>query len=144
LQRRSLHLALALAPVVIGAYLIGIPYGPRGVAIAYSTAMVLWLVPHVLWCLHGTPISWSDFLRATGRPLLAGIAAALVAAAVIYAAQPMTSELSRLACAGLAMALTYAVMLLFVMRQMQFYLDLIQGLRQASGVTAGPQVEGSV
>jgi PST family polysaccharide transporter len=140
LQRRSLHLALALAPVVIGAYLIGIPYGPRGVAIAYSTAMALWLVPHVLWCLHGTPISVSDFLTATGRPLLAGIVAALVAAAVIYAAQPMSSELLRLACAGLAMALTYALMLLVIMRQMRFYLELIQGLRRATG----PQVEGSV
>ena len=55
LQERSLKVALALCPVVICSYLIGIPYGPTGVALAYSVAMTLWLVPHILWCLHETP-----------------------------------------------------------------------------------------
>ena len=56
LQRRSLAIALVIAPLVITAYAIGLPFGPHGVAFAYSAAMTLWLVPHILWCLHGTTI----------------------------------------------------------------------------------------
>ena len=37
LQERSLKIALVLSPLVICAYLIGLPYGPNGVALAFST-----------------------------------------------------------------------------------------------------------
>ena len=64
---RSLKTALVLSPIVVGAYLIGLPYGPLGVAFAYSAAMTLWFVPHTLWCIHGTMISGRDLVRAAGR-----------------------------------------------------------------------------
>jgi hypothetical protein len=54
---RSLRIALVIAPLVIAAYVIGLPYGPTGVAFAYSAVMTLWLVPHIAWCIHGTMIS---------------------------------------------------------------------------------------
>ena len=63
LQGRSLRIALVIAPLVIAACLIGLPYGPNGIAFAFSAAMTLWLVPHVVWCLHNTMISpWDFFL----------------------------------------------------------------------------------
>ena len=68
-----------LAPLVITAYVIGLPYGPNGVAFAYSAAMTVWLVPHVLWCLHGTAVSPRDLFFAISRPLLSAIVAAAVA-----------------------------------------------------------------
>jgi PST family polysaccharide transporter len=128
LQRRSLHLALVLAPVVISAYLLGLPYGPRGVAIAYSTALLLWLVPHVLWSLHRTPISYRDFLGATARPMASAAVAAVAAFGVRELALPHLSEVPRLAAAGLTMLAIYAWLLLGPMRQRQFYLSLIDGL----------------
>ena len=45
LQRRSLYLAMVIAPLMLCAMTLGIPYGPTGVAFAISTAMSLWLVP---------------------------------------------------------------------------------------------------
>ena len=57
LQGRSLRIAFVIAPLVIAAYLIGLPYGPNGVAFAFSAAMTLWLVPHVFWC----PAQYDDF-----------------------------------------------------------------------------------
>ena len=40
---RSLKVALVLTPLVISAYVIGLPYGPKGVALAYSSAMALFI-----------------------------------------------------------------------------------------------------
>ena len=59
---RSLKIALVIAPLVIVAYLIGLPYGPRGVAFAYSAAMALWVIPHIAWCIHGTSISSTGYI----------------------------------------------------------------------------------
>ena len=66
LQKRSLTIALVIAPVVMTAYVLGLPYGPAGVAFAYSAAMVLWVIPHVLWCLNGTTISARDLFGQRG------------------------------------------------------------------------------
>ena len=76
LQVRSLRIALVIAPLVITAYVIGLPFGPSGVAFAYSAAMTVWLVPHILWCLHGTVISPRDLFLAIIRPLLSAVVAA--------------------------------------------------------------------
>ena len=70
LQARSLKIGFVIAPIVVTAYAIGLPYGPIGVAIAYSTAMSLWFVPHIVWCLHGTAVSVRGLLLAVSRPFL--------------------------------------------------------------------------
>ena len=67
-QVRSLHIAFVIAPLVIVSYLIGLPYGPKGVALAYSIAMTLWVVPHVFWCVHGTTISPRELFFTLWRP----------------------------------------------------------------------------
>jgi O-antigen/teichoic acid export membrane protein len=131
LQERSLKLGLVIAPLVSGAYLVGLPFGPRGVAFAYSAALTVWLLPHVIWCLHGTVISVHDLLLAAGRPFLSGAVAALVAAT--FAAQTAHHSLPvvRVALGGAIMLGVYAWFLLFVMKQRSFYFDLLKGLRGA-------------
>src|SRR5262249_22533755 len=69
LVRRGLKIAMVLGPLMILSYIIGLPYGPRGVAFAYSAVMLLWLVPGTVWAVHGTVISFWDVLRETSRPL---------------------------------------------------------------------------
>ncbi len=131
LHRRSLHIALALLPVLVVGYMIGLPYGPAGVAAAFSVTMTLWIVPMVLWALHGTSISPKDLLFAVGKPLIAG----LVAAAAGFALQLFARDylqlpaLVKLMIGGGAMFVVYVVVLLFILRQKDFYLDLIRGLK---------------
>jgi PST family polysaccharide transporter len=112
--------------------LIGLPYGPTGVALAFSIAMVLWLVPHLVWCLHGTPISVYELLSAAGRPLVAGA----IAAMAVLILQPLLAtiplSLPRLAIGGTAMLAVYVFALLFVMKQSVSYFDVIRSLRGAS------------
>jgi hypothetical protein len=140
LQQRSLKIALVLSPIVISAYLAGMPYGPTGIALAYSVALALWLVPHVLWCVHGTPVSATDLFQAAGRPLLAGVVAAAMAAAAHSLVAPMGSSLVNVMVAGATMALAYLFLLLFVFGQKAFYLDLLRGLKAAPVIRneAGP------
>ena len=100
LQGRSLRVALVIAPLVIAAYLIGMPYGPNGVAFAYSAAMMLWLAPHVVWCLHNTPISPRDLFVAACRPFIASIAAGAVAFGVQFYLGHLQLPFLRLSCLG--------------------------------------------
>jgi PST family polysaccharide transporter len=98
--------------------------------------MTVWVVPHVLWCLHRTPISVSDLLPTIARPLVAGAAAAAAAALVQHLAAPIQVPLVRLALAGTAMLAAYAWVLLFVMKQKVFYVDLLRGLMRARVIAA--------
>jgi PST family polysaccharide transporter len=141
LHRRSLWIALVIAPLVIGAYLIGLPYGPRGVAFGFSAAMTLWVVPHVMWCLHNTTISPSELLLATARPFLASTVAAVLAfgAADLWF-NDLQFALLRLALAGVVMAGAYFAILLYVMGEKAFYLNLLSGLKSSSRDNQSPEL----
>lgn len=136
---RSLKVALVLAPLVIAGYVLGLPYGPKGVAFGYSAVMALWVVPHIAWCVHGTVVSLRDILRVVSRPFLSIV----VAAALAFGAQSfygnMLSPLLRLLLGTTVLLGAYLVMLLYVMGQKAFYLDLLEGLRGRSSIpsTAG-------
>jgi len=131
---RSLKIALVIAPLVIAAYIIGLPYGPTGVAFAYSSVMTLWLVPHIAWCIHGTMISSRDILKASSQPFVS----AIVAAAFAFAAQFFYGQLfypfPRLLLGCGILVLLYVWMLLYVMGQKTFYLDILRGLKKRSSV----------
>jgi O-antigen/teichoic acid export membrane protein len=128
LYGRSFRIALVLSPLVIMAYVVGLPFGPNGVAFAYSAAMTLWLVPHVLWCIHGTVISLRHLVLAVSRPFVS----AVIAAAVAFAAQKYigdsVSPLLRLISIGGVMAITYVIMLLFIMGEGKLYIDIVREL----------------
>ncbi len=132
LQERSLKIALVIAPLVITAYAIGLPYGPQGVAFTYSAAMTIWLVPHILWCLHGTIVAPRELLTPLARPFLSAVVGAIFAFAVqIYFSQ-LQFPLFRLLIGAITMTGVYLLMLLFVMGQKAYYLDLLKSLTSSS------------
>lgn len=131
---RSLKLALVIAPLVVMAYILGLPYGPRGVAFAYSTILMLWVVPHLALSIRGTMISLKDLAQAVGRPLLSTMVAAAFTYIVDLAYAQSLAPLARLVFSGGILVVVYLWMLLFVMGQKSFYLDLLRGLRQPSPV----------
>ena len=69
---RAVGITAATTPVVIVGILLGLSHGPTGVAIGYSAAMVLIIIPITVWSKHGTGIAWSDLWRVTRIPLLPG------------------------------------------------------------------------
>lgn len=135
LQARSLAIAMVIAPLVIAACVIALPYGPSAVAFAYSAAMTLWLVPHILWCLHGTVISVRELFLAVARPFFSSVVAAAVALAVQFYFAQLQAPVWRLLLGGAVMVGVYLWMLLFVMGQKMFYFDLFKGLKSSPSTT---------
>jgi O-antigen/teichoic acid export membrane protein len=126
---RSLKIALAIAPLVMAGYLIGLPYGPKGVALGYSVAMALWVLPHIAWCIHDTVISFAEVVKVISRPLISGTVASCLTFIFQFFYGRLLSPLPRLALGAIVFSGTYIVMLLFVMRQKGFYRDLILAMR---------------
>lgn len=127
LQQRSLYLSMVICPLVVGAVAIGIPHGPTGVAFAFSAAMCLWVVPHVIWSLKGTSVAPRDVAVAIGKPMLASIAAGAVAFALSQSLPGIEWPILRLTVFGGTMGVIYYGILLFIFGEGQSYLDLLRG-----------------
>jgi O-antigen/teichoic acid export membrane protein len=145
--QRCLKIALVFAPLMITGYALGLPYGPRGVAFAYSAVMMLWLVPHVVWCVHGTPISFADIpLRRAGRWRSAIVAGGCAFGTRVFCG-PLLSPGLGLALEIGVLFTVFAGILLIVTGQKSLYLDLLRGLRSApaasrSDATAAVAISG--
>jgi len=129
---RSLKMSLVIGPVMILSYVIALPYGPRGVALAYSSVMTLLVIPVIAWSVKGTVISFRDILRTLSRPLASSIVGGLVAVGVVSVYGHLLSPLPRLFLENGLLLGTFIGMLLFVMGQKVLYLDLLMGLRRPS------------
>ena len=130
--QRSLRVAFVLAPLVMTSYIVGLPYGPTGVAVAYSTVMTLWCGFHIAWCVRGTPVSFGDVVGAATPPMISGIGAALLAVGLTYSPFYPEAPLMRLIVGGTVALMAYCVTLLFVMNQKGFYMDLLRSVKDGS------------
>lgn len=128
LVKRSLRMTLVISPILIVGYIIGLPYGPKGVAIAYSTVMLLWILPLIAWAVHGTAVSFRDVLSTVYKPLGSGILAGALAFAGRAAYGNMLSPFPRLLLESTVLLVVFASLLLFAAGQKTIYLDLLRGL----------------
>jgi len=126
--RRSTLLSLACSPILIVAYTIGLPYGPKGVAAAYSAGMMLWIFPAIAWAVRGTGISFKDILSTVRWPLVSGMVAAALAIGVRTAWISSASPLFRLGLESSVMFIVYLGILVFVSGQKSLYVSLLRGL----------------
>ena len=128
--KRSLNTAFVIAPVVILGIVAGLSHGPQGVALGYSTAMVLLIVPCVVWAIHGTGMTMSDYWDALKRPLVSGVMAGVAGLLLKLTGEAALAPIPLL-IAGLAlMAGVYAFALLVVMGQKDRYVDLLRQVLQ--------------
>lgn len=130
LIQRLLKMGLVITPIMIASYVVGLRYGPTGVAAAYSAVMLAWLVPLILWALHGTPVSPRDVAVELSRPLISALVAGALAFGVHMACGPAVPALLRLVLECSTVLLTFSGVLLFGTGQKAFYLELLRGLRQ--------------
>jgi len=129
LVSRSLKIGLTLTPLMIGSYVVGLRYGPLGVAFAYSAVMIICLLPIIAWSVHGTVISVRDLLLAAGRPFASSILAGGFALVVRLIYVQSLSPLPRLLLETSVLIVAFVGMLLFVTGQKAMYLDLFRGLK---------------
>jgi O-antigen/teichoic acid export membrane protein len=135
---RSLKIGLLIAPVMALAVFAGLRYGPNGVAIGYSTAMVLLFIPLIAWAKHGTGVSNRDYWDAIKRPLVAGVIAGAAGWSAQYALRNSLPPFPLFAVAISVMGAIYLGILLFVMGQRAEYTELLTHLfARKSEVAAG-------
>jgi PST family polysaccharide transporter len=110
-QRRTrefFHWGLIASAMSIASFIVGLPYGPVGVAAVYAISGLLIRTPFLVWYVgRRGPVSAKDILQASLRPWLIGLA--LFAAIVLLRfAVPTVGPVEGLA---LAAVLTAAIML---------------------------------
>lgn len=129
--RRSMFIAFLIAPVVILGAVLGLRFGPRGVALAFSTMMSLLVVPVIAWTRARTAMTMHDFWMAIRGALLAGLIAGTAGYLFKEASAGVLSALLQvLLGAALLFAVHFAV-LLFPLRQKPVYVDLVTHLLPA-------------
>lgn len=116
-QNRSLAIGVVLVPLCLVAYIAGLPYGPNGVAFAYSLAMTLWLLPHLFWAFHGTAVTVGDSLRNVAPSLVAGLSSAGAAVAATRLSIYPQMPIFRLLIDGSVMGSVYLVILFLILKQ---------------------------
>jgi O-antigen/teichoic acid export membrane protein len=131
---RSLKLGLIFTPFIVTGYVIGLRYGPKGVALGYSAVMILCALPLTALCVRGTPVSLRDILRTSARPLASAIIAGVLAFGLRIVYGHLLSPFPRLLLETGVLFATFAVLLLFVAGQKSLYLDLLRGLKGTSPV----------
>lgn len=139
LVARGLRIALVFAPIMILGYVLGLPYGPKGVAFTYSTVMALWIIPHIAWCVHGTVITLRDILLTVSRPLGSALLAGAVAFGLRFVHVQFLHPLPRLLLELSILITTYVALLLSLAGQRLLYLDLFNGLKARSPIPAGSE-----
>jgi O-antigen/teichoic acid export membrane protein len=133
LIRRLMKMSLVIAPVMIIGYFVGLPYGPKGVACAYSLIMVLWLVPLIAWAVYGTEVSFMDIVRTVSPPLIASILSGLLALMIGSHFAQSFSPLVRLMIESTVLVVLFLGSLMLVATQRELYFDLFRGLTRSFG-----------
>jgi len=68
-SKRYLRWGLVNSVIVVTAFMVGIPWGAKGVAVTYSISTYALLYPTLLYAFMGTPIKISDFIFAVWKPI---------------------------------------------------------------------------
>jgi len=123
---RGLKISLVIAPILLAGYFIGLPYGPKGVAIAYSGIMVLWLAPVIAWSVRGTAVSFGDVVSTASKPLIASAVAGMAALSFLRLFQHNDNHLTRLVLGNAVLVSTYLITILYVMGQKSYYIALFK------------------
>ncbi|HEV7258699.1 MAG TPA: lipopolysaccharide biosynthesis protein [Bosea sp. (in: a-proteobacteria)] len=131
LVRRGVYMGLCSVCLMIAGVLIGLPHGPHGVAIAYSTVMVVRVIPATLWALHGTGIRVREVVGALASPLAASMVAAAAALWVHTLLPPTLSPVLRLALDVGSFGAAYVAALLLIAGEKALYLDLFRAAKSA-------------
>ncbi len=131
---RCMKIGLIITPVVTAGYVLGLPYGSRGVAIGFSAAMTLLIVPMIIYGVRGTVVSFRDVLGAVRRPLISGLVSATVAFTAQFLYVQSLPPMLRLSLGCTILFVAYGGMLLYVMGQKTFYISLLKGLTSRPSV----------
>ena len=127
---RMLRWGIAYSTLVVLSFVIGIPYGPKGVASCYSAAMLLQAAPCLWFATRGTRITLRDVGRALTPPTVSAFVAGAVAALIVQGPAAGLSPWARVLLAGVPLLAVYSLGLLGVFGKWEQYSSVLRELRK--------------
>jgi PST family polysaccharide transporter len=118
-------------PVIIISFIVGLPQGGFGVARAYSIAMLLLVIPAVVYAARGLPLRLPDFARALRIPVLIAAVGALGCTLVkrIFFT-PQLPSIVAVTVSGIVMLLSYVLVLAIIPKERQEYVSIFREFRR--------------
>ena len=133
-SRRYFQCGLFNMLVLSTTFVVGLPWGPVGVAIAYAVGNYVVLYPWLWWAFRGSPVSFRDFAAACSWPAAISVGAA-VAAMLVQAMLTIGNSWLEIACAAAVFAAVTLPFLLFT-RVGRAQLEFAGGLLKRRGTKA--------
>jgi O-antigen/teichoic acid export membrane protein len=110
-SRRLLKLLLIISPLIIGSFVIGLPFGIKGVALSYSLVLLA-ILPWVLkYTFDGTLLTLGNLNRALLYPMSVGLIAVCFTEIVMHMYLP-EQILLQLVLVGISFAAVYLLSML--------------------------------
>lgn len=83
-SKRYFYWGLFNAILTVTSFFIGLPYGIEGMAVSYTVANYIILVPSLFYCFYNTPITVQHFLKSLISPFLVSLVSSLVLLIVMF------------------------------------------------------------
>lgn len=137
--KRYRTMGIVNSSVIVIAFIIGVFVGPRepgqdgsvrGVAIAYSLAMLVTFIPYWWWSLKGTPVKLGQVLRTMMVPTVSCVPAALSAWGIMRLAGGRIDAWFHMIGAIAAFGIIYAAILLFGFKKLEFFRNIAGEFRK--------------
>ena len=113
---RWMRWGVASTCMQLTALFCGLPFGPRGVVIAYVVYMFILFIPAITYAGHPLGIRASDVVQVTWRPLAGSVAAAAIGFMLRYTLFLNGSAFIRMAALVLAYVAVYLVIVVGLLR----------------------------
>jgi len=130
---RSLAMACLIAPTAIAGYSIGLFWGPQGVAIGFSGAMLLLAIPMVLWARHETAVTVHDIAGAAWPVLASALIAGVVSSVATLYLRRVELPLVRLSAESAVLFIVFGLMMWLLLRDSSVYRKMWQDARVIPG-----------
>jgi O-antigen/teichoic acid export membrane protein len=104
--RRYLQCGVFNAVILCASFIVGLPWGPFGVALAYAIGNYIVLYPWLNWAFRNSPVSFRDFAGACAFPATVS----LIAAALVSMLKPYVMEFPLIAQLGV-FSLTFLIVI---------------------------------
>jgi O-antigen/teichoic acid export membrane protein len=130
---RLFRLGLLIAPVVVGSFVLGLPFGITGVALAYSLVLLAILAPVFHYTFRGTALTLKRFGGALLWPITLCVVAVAAAASAVHVIAP-NGDMSRLLLIAVSFGVVYTstgVLVAPVRREARSIRALLRELRPA-------------
>jgi O-antigen/teichoic acid export membrane protein len=125
---RAVAISATMTPLVILGIVLGLRLGAEGVALGYSSAMALILIPIAAWSKLGTGVTWLDLWKATKAPFLSGLFAAAAGLLVKLSLAGQIPAILHFSIALSSVLAIYAWTLLIKLNQKHLYIELLSHL----------------